>query len=298
MSGSESVTVKEGLAPLNCPFVLNGLEIFRLNKSDCSLAVPNLKPSTSLKPPVPDTSIQRRAKEYAASEDHHWSCLGLHGNSINFTYQLCKCFTFEKSNSNHYFDDAFIVGRGGFGNVYKGFIKEIKLNDSNEMILVYEYMANGTLCDHIYDTENSPLSWEQRLKILLVKPVDYVTFIQKQHKSDVYSFGVVLFEVLLGRPAVDSNLEYSQISLADWCVENGSIDETIDPFLKGKVSAICLRTYADIAENCIRENGDERPSMNDVAQRLEFVLRLQETEDSEQISVASDGAESNAIQDI
>ncbi|KAB1211562.1 Receptor-like protein kinase FERONIA [Morella rubra] len=105
------------------------------------------------------------------------------------------------------FDEVSIIGVGGFGNVYKGHIDsganpvaikrlapgsqqganefetEIRMlsqlrhqnlvsligycNDGNEMILVYEYMARGTLRDHLYKTENRPLSWKQRLHLCI-----------------------------------------------------------------------------------------------------------------------------------
>ncbi|KAH1131008.1 hypothetical protein J1N35_002386, partial [Gossypium stocksii] len=66
-------------------------------------------------------------------------------------------------------------------------------------------------------------------------------------------------------------------------IANVRINESIDPFLK---------------ENCIRENGCERPSMNDVAKRLELTLQMQEIEDVEQNCQVSDGAQSQVNQDI
>ncbi|XP_057416628.1 probable receptor-like protein kinase At2g23200 [Lotus japonicus] len=104
------------------------------------------------------------------------------------------------------FDAKLMIGKGGFGNVYKGVLKNgmsvaVKRSDPGsgqglpefqteimvlskirhrhlvsligycderyEMILVYEYMEKGTLRDHLYNTNFPSLSWKQRLEVCI-----------------------------------------------------------------------------------------------------------------------------------
>ncbi|KAL2653620.1 hypothetical protein R1flu_021748 [Riccia fluitans] len=77
-------------------------------------------------------------------------------------------------------------------------------NEGNHEVLIYEYMAQGTLEDHLFEkkgTKNGLLDWKTRLDIVLNASKDPEFFRDHRvtEKNDIYSFGVVLLEVITGK---------------------------------------------------------------------------------------------------
>ncbi|KAK2995197.1 hypothetical protein RJ640_026780 [Escallonia rubra] len=109
---------------------------------------------------------------------------------------------------------------------------------------------------------------------------EYLVTARLTVKSDVYAFGVVLFEVLTGRPAVDSRLDEEERSLARWakqCVKRGTIGQIVDPVLReDRICLESLEEFVRIADQCLHKHSSKRPIMAEVVVSLESALRLQE----------------------
>ncbi|XVE54756.1 hypothetical protein DITRI_Ditri03aG0107300 [Diplodiscus trichospermus] len=128
-------------------------------------------------------------------------------SSIFSNQGLGRFFTLnELQIATQNFDEKTVIGVGGFGKVFFGaledgtkvaikrgnhgseqgineFQTEIQMlsklrhrhlvsligffDEDSEMILVYEYMANGPLRDHLYGSNKPTLSWKQRLEICI-----------------------------------------------------------------------------------------------------------------------------------
>ena len=130
----------------------------------------------------------------------------IHGSPVpNLNLGLKMPFSEVQSATNN-FSSKQVVGEGGFGKVYQGTLKNgmkvavkrsrpghgqglpefqteifvlskichrhlVSLigycDERSEMILVYEFMQNGTLRSHLYDSDLPCLSWKQRLEICI-----------------------------------------------------------------------------------------------------------------------------------
>ncbi|XP_057436131.1 receptor-like protein kinase FERONIA [Lotus japonicus] len=202
--------------------ILNGIEIFKISDdADNNLAGPNPQPQPVLSPPqqvlLPSKNSNntiviivvvvvavsflilafamgvlvflRRRRRSRDTEDTKKE------GSTSLPSHLCRYFTIaEIRAATNNFDEVFIIGVGGFGNVYKGyidggftpvaikrlksgsqqgvneFLNEIEMlsqlrhvhlvsligycNDGVEMILVYDFMQHGTLRECLYHSDS------------------------------------------------------------------------------------------------------------------------------------------------
>ncbi|PIN27186.1 Serine/threonine protein kinase [Handroanthus impetiginosus] len=214
--------------------LLNGLEIFKLSYPLQSLGpnleTPIISPPSALEPLKPLENKKSRGSSVIYPVI--WSLIGVLAMVAAVSFLIfrqrkklkdsvhtsqshvplpsdsCRCFLLEEiKTATSNFHDNFIIGKGGFGNVYKGFIddgatsvaikslnpssnqgareflNEIEMlsklrylhlvsligycDQNGEMILIYDYMAHDTLRDHLYNSHNSPLNWKQRLQICI-----------------------------------------------------------------------------------------------------------------------------------
>ncbi|KAL5742694.1 hypothetical protein ACOSP7_029426 [Xanthoceras sorbifolium] len=285
------------------------------------------------------------------------------------------------------FSKENLIGCGGFGEVYKGIlgggtitaIKRAKPGNTkgtdqvlNEVrilcqvnhrslvrllgcsveleqpLLIYEYIPNGTLFDHLhchFTGKWAPLPWHLRLIIAhqtaeglaylhsaAVPPIyhrdvkssnilldeklnakvsdfglsrlvertetndshiftsaqgtlgyldpEYYRNFQLTDKSDVYSFGVVLLELLTSKKAIDFNREEENVNLVIYMkkiLDDERLVDVVDPVLMERATKLDLETMKALgllAAACLDDRRQNRPSMKEVADEIEYIISI------------------------
>jgi serine/threonine protein kinase len=97
-------------------------------------------------------------------------------------------------------------------------------------------------------------------------------------KSDVYSFGVVLLELLTRKkPIYIDNLD-EQKALSHTFVlmfQQKKLRDILDADIIEDEVMLVLEKLAELAMHCLNPIGDERPTMKEVAERLQMLSRIQ-----------------------
>ncbi|KAI7729098.1 hypothetical protein M8C21_019436, partial [Ambrosia artemisiifolia] len=172
----------------------------------------------------------------------------------------------------------------------RGFCATSDPINETERYLVYEFMSNGSLHDHIFEQKGSRkrLSWPQRKSIIIdshmttrivgtygyVAP-EYALYGQLTEKSDVYSFGIIVLEIMSGRKVLEevNGVNSGMVLIADWAwelVKSGRIEEVFDSSMRGgSLPKSVMSRFVRVGLLCAHVMVAIRPTISEALKMLE-----------------------------
>ncbi|KVI03609.1 Protein kinase, ATP binding site-containing protein [Cynara cardunculus var. scolymus] len=218
-----------------------------------------------------------------------------------------KSFSFSdlKMATRNFRPDS-VLGEGGFGSVFKGWIDEQSFTATKPgtgiVIAVKKlnqesFQGGSELSWAIFTSKSRRTDWNYNAKLSdfgLAKDgptgdkshvstrimgtygyaaPEYLATGHLTSKSDVYSFGVVLLEMLSGRRAVDKNRPSGEHNLAEWAkpylAHKRKLFRVIDNRLEGQYTLDGAHAVANVSLRCLSVDPRFRPSMAEVVKELE-----------------------------
>ncbi|XP_059454880.1 wall-associated receptor kinase 2-like [Corylus avellana] len=107
---------------------------------------------------------------------------------------------------------------------------------------------------------------------------EYLQTNRLTEKSDVYSFGVVLVELLTGDDVLSFDRSEEETSLPMYFLSSLKEDqlfEILENHIVEEGNKEQIKEVVELAERCLKVKGDERPSMQEVAMKLERIRKIE-----------------------